>query len=233
MIIKNNLPIRVVCATRLPREKFLTHTSLGKSIKTFINISNVQVKLFSNNSIGLSELYNKAIDESLDNPAILVFAHDDILICDFFWSERIKEGLRNFDIVGLAGNIRRVPHQPSWAFLDKNFNWDAAENLSGTVAHGNKFPTTEISAYGPSGLECKLLDGVLLAAKSTNLTLSGIRFDKKFKFHFYDLDFCRQAELKNLKMGTIPLSVVHESGGSFSSSEWKLSYQEYLQKWND
>ena len=80
----NKLPVRVVCATRLPRNKFLSHTSLGKSIKSFIEVSKAEVKLYADNSTGLSEIYNKAIEDSIENPAILVFAHDDIVLYDFF-----------------------------------------------------------------------------------------------------------------------------------------------------
>jgi hypothetical protein len=230
---KDILPIRVVCATRLPRNKFLTHTPLGKSIKWFIDTSNAEVKLFADNLTGLSEVYNIAIDESVNNSVIFVFVHDDILFCDFFWAQHIRDGLNKFDIIGLAGNLRRVPKQPSWAFINDNLTWDLSANLSGTVAHGSKFPEYEIKSYGPTGKECKILDGLLLAVKSETLINNKLRFDEIFKFHFYDIDFCRQAELKNLKMGTIPLSVVHQSGGNFSSAEWRNSYQTYLNKWND
>jgi hypothetical protein len=229
----DKLPIRVVCATRLPRHNFLSHTALGKSIESFIDVSKVEVKLYADNSTGLSELYNKAIEESTNNPAILVFAHDDIVLYDFYWTERIRDGVEKFDIAGLAGNLRRVPKQPSWAFIDDGFNWDLTSNLSGAVGHGDIFPLRKVSPYGPTGQDCKLLDGVLLAAKSELLVKSNLRFDEKFKFHFYDLDFCRQAELLNLKMGTIGLSVVHESPGNFLTNEWRAAYQDYLHKWKE
>jgi hypothetical protein len=45
------------------------------------------------------------------------------------------------------------------------------------------------------------------------------------------MDFCRQAELKGLRMGTWPLSVVHESGGAFGSQGWRDGYARYLQKY--
>jgi len=151
----------------------------------------------------------------------------------FFWAERIRRGLEKYDIAGLAGNIRRVQKQPSWAFIDANLTWDDRSNLSGTVAHGTTFPLNKVLPFGPTGKECKILDGLLLAVKSDTLLNSNLRFDESFKFHFYDLDFCRQAEIKNLRMGTIPLSVVHGSGGNFSSNEWKSSYQKYLSKWRD
>lgn len=56
--------------------------------------------------------------------------------------------------------------------------------------------------------ECKLLDGVLLAARVK--TLRDLFFDERFKFDFYDPDSCRQAERKNRKLGTVPLSIAHE-----------------------
>jgi GT2 family glycosyltransferase len=228
----DKLPIRVVCATRVSRDKFLSNTALGKSIKSYIEVSTAEVKLYAENSTGLSEIYNKAIEESTNSPAILVFVHDDIVLYDFFWSERIRDGVEKFDIAGLAGNLRRVSKQPSWAFVNDSFNWDLASNLSGTVAHGVTFPLNKVLPFGPSNQECKLLDGVFLAVKSELLIKSNLRFDENFKFHFYDLDFCRQAELKNLTMGTIPLSIVHESGGSFNSEAWRNSYQLYLSKWD-
>jgi len=35
-----------------------------------------------------------------------------------------------------------------------------------------------------------------------DLDQEGAAFDPRFQFHFYDLDFCRQAEQRGLKMGT-------------------------------
>jgi GT2 family glycosyltransferase len=88
-----------------------------------------------------------------------------------------------------------------------------------------------VSSFGPSGVEVKLLDGLLLAADSATLIGNGLRFDEQFAFHFYDMDFCRQAELKGLRMGTWPLSVVHESGGAFGSQGWRDGYERYLRKY--
>jgi hypothetical protein len=230
---ENLLPIRVVCGTRVSKNNFLTQTMLGKSIKNFIDVSKAQVRLFPENSLGLSEIYNKAIDESINDPAILVFAHDDILICDYFWEERIRDGINKFHISGLAGNIRRIPNQPSWAFIDDKFNWDSPFNLSGTVAHGITFPQRKVLSFGATNQKCKILDGVLFAVKSDTLIKHELRFDINFKFHFYDLDFCRQAEIKNLIMGTIPLAIVHASAGDYSRDEWKNSYINYLKKWKN
>ena len=225
-------PVRIVCGTRASQQDFLQKSALGRSLVAHRQANSVDVLLFPENTQGLSTIYNQAIEQARDNPAILVFVHDDVHLCDFQWSERISEAVRVFDVVGLAGNTRRVPHQPAWAFVDDRFTWDERRHLSGIVGHGTSFPC-EISNYGPPRRACKLLDGVLLAADSERLIESGVRFDEQFKFHFYDMDFCRQAELHGLTMGTWPLSVVHESGGAFGTPGWRESFASYRNKYVD
>ena len=180
----SNLPLRVVCATRVGESEFLSKTPTGRSIKNFIKVSKAEVRLYSNNSTSLSILYNRAIEECEKSPAILVFIHDDILIGDFFWADRIRDGLNQWDIVGLAGNTRIVPGQPSWAFINDRFEWDAAENLSGAVGHGEIYPPRDIAPFGPINQECKLLDGLLLAVNSESLFRAGLRFDEKIQIPF-------------------------------------------------
>jgi hypothetical protein len=235
MINNAELPIRVVCATRQPRNKFLTQTLLGNSVSNYIQVSKAEVRLYAENSSGLSKVYNQAIEESISKPAILVFVHDDVLLCDFFWGDRIRDGLSKFDIIGIAGNTRRLGNQPSWAYFDKSLTWDDPANLSGAFASPcDQLPLSRsLKLLGPPGQECKILDGVLLAVNSETLNQSHLRFDENFDFHFYDVDFCRQAESKNLKMGTIPLSIGHESAGNFNSDSWKKAYSTYCSKWGE
>lgn len=226
-------PIRLVCATRASREQFSTQTALGRCLKLYPNVPDVQLLLFDNNREGLSTIYNAAIEHAIQNPAILVFVHDDVLLYDFFWVDRIREAAEQFDIAGLAGNTRRRPRQPSWTFIDTNFQWDEPQYLSGTVGHGINGGWNDVMVFGPSRRECKLLDGLMLIADSDTLLRSGLRFDEQFRFHFYDMDFCRQAELKGLSMGTWPLSVVHQSTGAFGSPDWRATYELYLRKYGE
>jgi hypothetical protein len=60
-----------------------------------------------------------------------------------------------------------------------------------------------------------------------------LKFDPQFKFHFYDLDFCRQAAILNLIMGTVAISVVHGSINKEYTAEWHDSYALYLKKWKE
>lgn len=227
------VPLRLVCATRLDQARFFAESATGRSIKAYIAVSGAELRLFPENRAGLPAVYNHAIAEAASSPAILVFLHDDLLIGDFFWARRIVEGLEHFDVIGLAGNTRRVPFQPTWAHVNLDFAWDDRAHLSGVVAHGDAFPPAAVVPYGDTGRACKLLDGLLLAARSATLVGRGLRFDERFDFHFYDLDFCRQAEMAGVSMGTIPLGVVHQSGGNFASAAWRAGYDTYIGKWKD
>jgi GT2 family glycosyltransferase len=187
------------------------------------------MRLFCSNTRGLPAIYNIAIEDAKRAPAILVFIHDDVELSDYFWSDNIRAGLLEFDLIGVEGNRRRVPNQMAWAFHDESMVRDA-EYLSGSIGKSDHYGRF-INYYGPSFQAVKLLDGVLLAARSELFHTFDTRFDEQFDFHFYDLDLCRQAELKGLDMGTWGISIVHESRGAFLSAEWKSAYEKYITKW--
>lgn len=224
-----SIKFRVVCATRETKEQF-ARTALGRSM-ALLPYPFVELRLFASNSSGLPTLYNTALREAERDPAILVFVHDDVFLYDLFWPNHIHEGLRSFDIIGLAGNKRRVAAQPAWRFLDDKLTRDDRANLSGMLAHGSQWPPDYVSYYGHPYQQVKLLDGVLLACASETLLSRNIAFDERFDFHFYDLDLCRQAELANLRLGTCTVSVMHASDGKFGSPSWRAGYAEYLKKW--
>jgi hypothetical protein len=224
--------IRVVCATRADREGFFSSTALGRSL-TLHRPQGVEVRLFPNNEQGLPSIYNTAIAESAQERVALLFVHDDVYLCDFHWADALREALTAYDIVGLVGNRRRLPGQTGWGFIDEKMTFDKRVHLSGAVAHGQAFPPDSIDVFGPSKQKVVLLDGLFIAARSEALQSKSVRFDERFDFHFYDLDFCRQAEQAGLTMGTWPISVVHQSRGSFVSDGWRRSYDRYLDKWGD
>jgi GT2 family glycosyltransferase len=229
--------IRFVCATRESQEGFFSSSPLGRSLpfyRTFPLRQRIELRLFKENTQGLPVVYNTAIEEAKSDPAILVFIHDDVFLSDYYWAEHLLEGLRVFDIVGLAGNRRRAPRQASWMYLDGQFQRDRDENLSGVLGHGAGFPALkELSVYGPPGQQVLLLDGVMLAVRSDVLLESGLNFDPRFTFDFYDLDFCRQAQLRGLRMGTWAISLIHASSGKLGGDAWQAAYREYLVKYGE
>jgi hypothetical protein len=222
--------VRLVVATKETREGFFKNTATGKSLALY-DFPFVELTLFPQNRLGLPVVYNKAIDAARKDPATLVFIHDDVHLCDYFWVRQLYKGLEKFQIIGLAGNKRRVPNQPGWPFIDTQFTWDSHENLSGVVGHGKGFPPESVIFYGEIGEQVKLLDGVLIACRSETLHENQLRFDEDFLFHFYDMDFCRQAEAKGVSMGTFDTSIVHESSGRFGTPMWTSGYHKYLKKW--
>ena len=232
-----NTKIRFVSATRLSNEQFFSKAALGRSLpiyRTFPKRQHIELRLFANNKEGLAAIYNIAIEESRSDPAILVFIHDDVFLSDYYWAEHLLEALSHFDLVGLAGNRRRVPRQASWMYLDDQFTRDNYDNLSGVLGHGDPFPDLrQLSVYGEPGQEVKLLDGVMMAVRSETLIDKGLRFDARFKFHFYDMDFCRQAEMKHIRMGTWAISLVHASAGTLGVESWRAAYREYLAKYGE
>ncbi len=226
--------VRIVCATRVSGEKFFSDTALGRSLALYGFLGDrLEYQVYPGNTRGLPQVYNEAIEQAFRDPALMVFAHDDICLNDFFWFDKLQAALRSFNLVGLAGNRRRVPGQPAWCFLDEQGTRERPEHLSGIVGAGEGFPCQRIVFYGAMPQECKLLDGMFLAVDSATLRASGIRFDPRFHFHFYDMDFCRQAESRGLRMGTWPIAVVHESGGAFRSKSWKKELQQYRRKYGE
>ena len=221
--------IEIVSATRHSERQFWEASALGQSLRRLAHDARLVVKVTFANRRGLSEVFNARIDAA-DAAELLLFIHDDVWLDDFYLADRVIEGCRRYDVIGLAGNRRRLPAQPAWAFTDLKFTWDDEANLSGAVAHGPT-PFGPVSWFGNAPAECELLDGAFLAASKAALNRGRVSFDPRFDFHFYDLDFCRSARAKGLRLGTWPISVTHQSGGAFGTPPWLEKYRAYLSKW--
>ena len=150
----------------------------------------------------LADWYNRRLDDSTAD--VLAFVHDDVWLDDCHVAVRLAEALGRFDVVGVAGCVRRNPGRPGWAFPDDRLEWDDPGNLSGCIAHGPG-PCGAVDFRFPTPAACELLDGVFLAAKRQTLLAAGVRFDPRFAFHFYDLDFCRSATTAGLRLGTVAI----------------------------
>ena len=226
--------IEVVSATRLSESDFWSRSALGLSLRRLSRDSRLVPRVAFENRRGLSEVFNERIETATAD--LLVFVHDDVWLDDFFLADRVVDGLAAFDVIGVAGNRRRVPRQPAWAFVGNNAQgrlvWDDRQFLSGAVAHGAK-PFGAISLFGNAPAECELLDGVFLAARLSTLQAHAVRFDPAFDFHFYDLDFCRSARAAGLRLGTWPIAMTHQSGGAFGNERWSQRHRQYLEKWGD
>ncbi len=227
--------IQFVSATRMGREEFWEKSALGRSLLRLDPAEHERfvAKVAFDNRRGLPEIFNEHIAQA-DGEDVLAFVHDDVWIDDFFICDHLEEALHEFAVVGVAGNCRRVARQPAWLFVSAapQFTRDDDANLRGAIAHGEE-PCGEPSRYGPTYEECELLDGVFIAARTRTLAESDVRFDPRFQFHFYDVDFCRTARARGLRLGCWPIALTHQSGGAFGTPAWRAAYDDYLAKWKD
>lgn len=165
----------------------------------------------------LGRVYNNALIGSSDT---LVFCHDDIDIHDELWVEKVIEGLKKYDIVGVAGSSYYNVFNGSW-FASKMFQ-------RGTVAH----PALDnpnvwgFTVYGAAG-EAVVLDGVFMA--TTKKVLKDVMFDVELPFHFYDIDFCLRAYEKGYKIGVVPMKIFHKSHGSYRK-DWADMHVKFAEK---
>jgi hypothetical protein len=95
----------VTVATRLDETTFHQTSATGRSLPAALGEED-QVQVFAANSTGLPRLYNHVIAQASEP--------DDILV----------EALAQFDLVGLAGNRRRLNDQPGWLFIDADLTKD-------------------------------------------------------------------------------------------------------------
>lgn len=221
----------IVSATRMPPADFWSKSALGLSLSRLIGKrKDLRARIAFANRKGLPEVYNSRI-LAKDCADAIAFVHDDVWIEDSDFVERVLEGLERYNVIGVAGCRRRRPFQPSWAFDDFGIlNPVSRTELSGSIAHGPTSPGRRI-IFGEWPLECELLDGVFLAADVAALKRHNVLFDPQFKFHFYDMDFCRSVRANALSMGTWPVNLTHQSKGAFGTDSWSEQYRHYLAKW--
>lgn len=223
--------------SRQSQSQFLGSTLLGMSL-SFVPpglLPNIR-GLFDNagtNITSLPDYYNSVLSKA-GKGQYLIFVHDDVYIHDWFFLERLQDAFRQFDVVGVAGNTAADWLQPSWMLkFDSSLSGIGVQDrskLSGAISHGHP-NAPSISHFGPTPAACDVVDGVFLAINVSRIQKAGLGFDPRFRFHAYDLDFCRAARNAGLRVGTWPIALTHASGGNFTSAEWKHQAGLYLEKW--
>ena len=230
-------PVHIVSATRAKESDFWKSSHLGPSFRRANYTIPLKHSIAFENTCGLSQVYNQAID-SMDDRDIAVFVHDDIALYDFFLPFRLAEGLRHFDVIGVAGNAAPAADHAAWCMFLRPGNDAITDQLpqdpplkhSGGVNQLHSGHEV-ISRFGPIPMRVALLDGLFIAARVSTLRRAGARFDERFMFHFYDLDFCRTCTAKGLKLGTWPIALGHASRGAYGAPDWALALADYRAKW--
>ena len=220
---------QLVSATRLEEAAFWSDTLLGRSLGQPQHRQLVARISFANRQ-PLAMAYNAAI-EAAPAKAVLVFCHDDLDLGPEPLVPQLEAALLRFDLVGVAGNQRHQSGQLAWWLDPRSGGWDQPY-LSGALYHGAP-GAGQLAVYGPVPMPVQSLDGVFLAARADTLWRSGLRFDPRFGFHYYDLDFCRSARRAGLNLGTWPLPLLHAKGRDASGLAWSAMQRAYLRKWGE
>lgn len=221
-----------IVACSITRESDPCQTKIFKNFEKINTFGKEEIKLhleLNNSKVGLSQYYNNCIDKYAENCEYLIFVHDDVEFINMDLSYQIREGMQKFDVLGVAGcRNPQIKDANLWHLMS------AKNELCGFAGHncsetGNEFYVT---SFGPTPKRVTMIDGVFMALKCEKILETKTRFDEKFRFHHYDLDFSISCNLNKLKIGTYPILINHSSPGLREVTEdWKQSNNYFREKW--
>jgi GT2 family glycosyltransferase len=192
-----------------------------------IGVKNYQILEYQNNNeFGLSEIYNKGIQES--NNDIVVCCHNDIKL-ENNWGLRLLKDFENnpdYAIIGKAG---------SCYFPESGVYWERLnQTMVGQVYHqpeGQKKWLSKYSAKLPFLVPVVTIDGLFISFNKTKIKHT---FDETIgRFHFYDHGFCVPNYLDGIKIGvTSSFEITHQSVG-VPNEEFYLSKNKFVEKYQN
>jgi len=198
--------------------------------KTFPKQNGMELHVtYNNRTVGLCEFYNKIIDDkSNDRFDAIVLCHHDVSLRFANLEIAARDALLNFDIVGVAGGINPK-------IVDKNlWHWMMSkEEYRGIAAHGSRLEEMYVTSFGLTPASVDVLDGVFLMLNPSRIRNTKARFDNKFMWHHYDIDFSLTCRKYNLKLGVWPVLIYHQSPGlrDINDNSWNKSNEYFKQKW--
>ncbi len=220
----------VSCTKRNERDR--DHLPIWENLYQHKLIRGTDATIFFENAEGLSKRYNEAIETELSHGTkYLVFVHDDVLITDAFWREKLREGFDKFDVIGVAGSsnfsVKRTP--VCWSNCPQK-DWAGAVEHPVRDKSGGK-TGTYVTSFGPTPKEVLVVDGLFMAVNL--MKIGNVRFDEKFDFDFYDADFCINCVKSGLKLGVVNVMCYHDShGAGIRSERYENLQKEFIAKWS-
>ena len=217
---KNNL-ISIVVSTRKIDDAYVKH------VERMFSHPDTDINFYENDGLSsLTEIYNLGLKEAKHD--IVVFMHDDLILETPNMTPKIVklfEKHPNYGIIGIAGTDNLV--SGVW--------WQNRENMFGVVGHiqdGKR----HVNHYSKGVFNDKLKDVVVVDGLFFMVHKKRIKkhFNEQFQdFHFYDISFCVENFLENVKIGvTTKFSVTHKSIGMVNK-KWeknKLLFEALFEK---
>lgn len=213
----------------ITKEKKVQDTILYESLKQ----QNIDIDWFietNNTKKGLGQYYNECLVKHKDKDCV-VLVHDDVDIINIDLEYQLKKAFKQFDVVGVAGCVNpKIIEKNLWHWMGNK-----KENLRGIAGHpyssdGDFF----VTSFGPTPSRAVIIDGVFMALKMEKIRDTEIKFDEKFMFHHYDIDFSLTCNKNKLKIGVWPILINHKSPGlkNFDQS-FESSNAYFIDKWKN
>lgn len=206
----------------LPISKSLTKLNRIYSYSEHILLTN---HIVTENTRGLGICYNEALIEarSLKND-IGIFVHDDCYILDSFVIEKLEEGFKKFDVIGVAGSTKFELKSPVCWHNSPRETW--AGSVEHPATNGKDNDGFYTSAFGVTPKRVAVIDGLFIAMNLN--TCKDLKFRENYGFHFYDLALSLDANKMGLKVGVINIHTSHLSHGGYNTDSWRIAEQQFI-----
>ncbi len=183
------------------------------------------IEKINNGEKSLAEVYNEILNESKTD--IVVFCHDDIYFDTPSWYSKLLKHFEKTDygIIGVAGTTH-MSETGRW--------WDKKKSMIGIVNHesgGKKWTSKYSEDFNNNVRQSVIVDGLFIAVSKERIKSN---FNESFKgFHFYDVSFCFENYLKDVKVGVITnIRITHKSIGE-TNQQWEDNRIQFADSYKD
>lgn len=214
------------CTQSINKEDTLIYKSYNDNLRTTCT----ELIIKAENKTGLSKQYNIFLDCFKKTDAEwLVLVHDDVYIDDSRLVSKLADAQKlGYNIVGLAGcREPRIIQYNLWHIMTDK------KNLHGIVCHPCNKDQIMSTCFGPTPSRVAIIDGLFVAIHIPSVKNSKWRFNENYTFHHYDISSCIDANKHKLKIGVMPINVIHTSPGlsSVDDKNWSESNKRFIKEY--
>ena len=212
--------LTIAYSTKESKPEFIEYLKKSSGFKKIHVIEKI-----NNGEKSLAETYNEVLNEATTD--IVVFCHDDIYFDTTGWYHKIQKHFdkTEYGIIGMAGTTA-MPENGMW--------WADRRKMIGVVNHeseGKKWASKYAEEIGNNVAPVVVVDGVFMAVHKQRIKSN---FNEDFKgFHFYDIPFCVDNYLQDVKIGVITnIRITHKSIG-MTNQQWEDNRKLFEEKYKD
>lgn len=213
--------ITVVYCTRTTNPKHKEHLIKSSGLHKHLEVIEI-----INNGESLTKSYNRGLKQAKND--IVVFCHDDLDVETKQWGNKLlKQFQKNpeYGIIGVAGS-KNMPVSGQW--------WENRSKMYGRVSHTHEGKSW-LSAYsddlGQNLEPVVIVDGVFFAVDKTKLKKE---FNENVEgFHFYDITFCFENFLENVKIGVSTLIRINHKSIGMTNEQWEVNRKNFAETFKD